>query len=71
LWRLGRQGHADQCIKRRQGQDAVGIIPIVDVAPIYLGVQEGFFSDRNLDVTIETGQGGAAIGPVDTAQLLP
>jgi NitT/TauT family transport system substrate-binding protein len=41
----------------------VGIIPIVDVAPIYLGVQQGFFADRNLDLTIESGQGGAAIVP--------
>jgi NitT/TauT family transport system substrate-binding protein len=41
----------------------VGVIPIVDVAPIYLGIQQGFFSDRNLDVTMESGQGGAAIVP--------
>jgi NitT/TauT family transport system substrate-binding protein len=41
----------------------VGVIPIVDVAPIYLGVQEGFFEDRGLDVTLELAQGGAAIVP--------
>lgn len=41
----------------------VGVIPIVDVAPIYLGVEKGFFSDRNIDVTTESGQGGAAIVP--------
>jgi NitT/TauT family transport system substrate-binding protein len=41
----------------------VGVIPIVDVAPIYLGVQEGFFEDEGLDVTLELAQGGAAIVP--------
>ncbi|MFC0529030.1 ABC transporter substrate-binding protein [Phytohabitans kaempferiae] len=41
----------------------VGVIPIVDVAPIYLGKEKGFFSNRNIDLTLETGQGGAAIVP--------
>jgi NitT/TauT family transport system substrate-binding protein len=41
----------------------VGIIPIVDVAPIYLGKAQGFFSKRNIDVTLEQAQGGAAIVP--------
>lgn len=41
----------------------VGVIPIVDVAPIYLGVKQGFFSDEGLEVSLETAQGGAAIVP--------
>jgi len=41
----------------------VGVIPIVDVAPIYLGVQEGIFAEHGLDVTLELAQGGAAIVP--------
>lgn len=41
----------------------VGVIPIVDVAPIYLGKQQGFFAKRNIDVTLEQAQGGAAIVP--------
>ena len=41
----------------------VGVIPIVDVAPLYLGVEEGFFEDEGLDVTLELAQGGAAIVP--------
>jgi NitT/TauT family transport system substrate-binding protein len=41
----------------------VGVIPIVDVAPIYLGVEQGFFEDRGLDVELVTAQGGAAIVP--------
>lgn len=41
----------------------VGVIPIVDVAPIYLGVEKGFFKEEGLDVTLEPAQGGAAIIP--------
>ena len=41
----------------------VGVIPIVDVAPIYLGIQQGFFTAEGLDVSLETAQGGAAIVP--------
>ncbi|WP_326558881.1 ABC transporter substrate-binding protein [Micromonospora sp. NBC_01796] len=41
----------------------VGVIPILDVAPIYLGVQKGFFADRKLEVKLELAQGGAAIVP--------
>lgn len=41
----------------------VGVIPIVDVAPIYLGVEQGFFKSEGLDVKLELAQGGAAIVP--------
>jgi NitT/TauT family transport system substrate-binding protein len=44
-------------------QVTVGVIPIVDVAPVYLGAAEGFFSDCGLEVSLESGQGGAAIVP--------
>ncbi|MET8149333.1 ABC transporter substrate-binding protein [Actinoplanes sp. NPDC049668] len=44
-------------------QVKVGVIPIVDVAPIYLGQQKGFFKSRNIELTMESGQGGAAIVP--------
>jgi NitT/TauT family transport system substrate-binding protein len=40
-----------------------GVIAIVDVAPIYLGKQQGFFSKRNIDLSLATAQGGAAIVP--------
>lgn len=45
----------------------VGVIPIVDVAPIYLGVEQGFFKDQGLDVKLEKAQGGAAIVPAVVA----
>jgi NitT/TauT family transport system substrate-binding protein len=44
-------------------QVKVGVIPILDVAPIYLGKEKGFFSKRGMELTLETGQGGAAIVP--------
>jgi NitT/TauT family transport system substrate-binding protein len=44
-------------------QVTASVIPIVDVAPIYLGVEQGFFADHGIDLTLETAQGGAAILP--------
>src|ERR671931_2492889 len=41
----------------------VGVIPILDVAPIYLGKEKGFFSKRNIELKLEQAQGGAAIVP--------
>ncbi|MDO5744003.1 MAG: ABC transporter substrate-binding protein [Micrococcaceae bacterium] len=48
-------------------QIEVGVIPIVDVAPIYLGVKEGIFEKEGLDVTLTLAQGGAAIVPAITS----
>jgi NitT/TauT family transport system substrate-binding protein len=41
----------------------VGVIPIVDVAPIYLGKEKGFFRERGIDLKMTTAPGGAAILP--------
>ncbi|MET8220844.1 ABC transporter substrate-binding protein [Streptomyces hirsutus] len=41
----------------------VGLIPIVDVAPLYLGEKKGFFSERGLKLSLSSAQGGAAIVP--------
>ncbi|GAA2257732.1 hypothetical protein GCM10010415_19070 [Streptomyces atrovirens] len=41
----------------------VGLIPIVDVAPLYLGQKKGFFSERGLKLDFSSAQGGAAIVP--------
>jgi len=41
----------------------VGVIPILDVAPIYLGIKQGFFKNQGLELKLETAQGGAAIVP--------
>jgi NitT/TauT family transport system substrate-binding protein len=40
-----------------------GAIPIVDVAPLHLGVDQGFFADRGIDLEIQPGSGGAAAVP--------
>ncbi|MYW63394.1 ABC transporter substrate-binding protein [Streptomyces sp. SID8379] len=41
----------------------VGVIPIVDVAPLYLGQRRGFYKERGLKLEMTTAQGGAAIVP--------
>jgi NitT/TauT family transport system substrate-binding protein len=41
----------------------VAVIPIVDTAALWLGVEQGFFEDEGLDVEIDTAAGGAAIVP--------
>jgi NitT/TauT family transport system substrate-binding protein len=42
-------------------QVTVGVIPILDVAPIYLGQQQGFFTSRDIKLNLVLAQGGAAI----------
>ena len=41
----------------------VGVIPIADVAPLYLGMKQGFFEDQNLKIEPQLAEGGAAITP--------
>jgi NitT/TauT family transport system substrate-binding protein len=41
----------------------VGTIPIVDTAAIYLGVEQGFFEDRDIDVELISGSGGVTAVP--------
>ena len=41
----------------------VGVVPVVDVAPLYLGIDKGFFEEEGLDVEPVVAQGGAAIIP--------
>ena len=64
---LAACGDGGTAVESKDGQQTkkitVGVIPILDVAPIYLGVQKGFFTDRGLEVKLESAQGGAAIVP--------
>ncbi|MGH2914813.1 MAG: ABC transporter substrate-binding protein [Solirubrobacteraceae bacterium] len=39
----------------------VGVLPIADVAPLYLGMKQGFFTQQHLKVVPHTLQGGAAV----------
>lgn len=41
----------------------VGVLPIVDTAAIYLGVDQGFYEEEGLDVQLEVASGGAAVVP--------
>jgi NitT/TauT family transport system substrate-binding protein len=41
----------------------VGVIPIADVAPLYLGVRKGFFEQEKLTIEPVLAEGGAAIVP--------
>jgi NitT/TauT family transport system substrate-binding protein len=42
---------------------SVGVLPIVDTAAIYLGVDQGFYEEEGLDVSLEVASGGAAVVP--------
>jgi NitT/TauT family transport system substrate-binding protein len=40
---------------------SLGVIPIIDVAPAYLGKQKGFFSSRGINLTLVPEQSGPAV----------
>src|SRR3954471_3918094 len=44
----------------------VGVIPIADVAPLYVGIKQGFFKEENLTIQPQLAKGGATI----TAQVV-
>jgi NitT/TauT family transport system substrate-binding protein len=41
----------------------VGLISILDVAPIYLGKQKGFFAERNINLTLQPAEAGTETIP--------
>src|ERR671917_1625440 len=41
----------------------VGVIPIADVAPLYLGIDQGFLKEEQLTIEPQLAEGGAAITP--------
>jgi NitT/TauT family transport system substrate-binding protein len=41
----------------------VGVVPVVDVASLYVGEAQGFFADRGIELDIQFGTGGAALVP--------
>lgn len=63
----GAQGEEDGTQSEAAGGDLrqikVGVIPIVDTAPIWLGDAEGFFEEEGLDLEIVETSGGAAAVP--------
>jgi NitT/TauT family transport system substrate-binding protein len=45
----------------------VGVIPIADVAPLYVGIEQGFFKEEKLTIEPKLAEGGAAIVPAVVA----
>ena len=41
----------------------IGILPLAGLAPIWHGVEEGYFEEEGLDVSMEIGEGGAQLTP--------
>jgi NitT/TauT family transport system substrate-binding protein len=41
----------------------VGTLPIANAAPMYLGMEKGFFEEENLTIEPQVGEGGAALIP--------
>jgi NitT/TauT family transport system substrate-binding protein len=41
----------------------VGLVSIIDVAPVYLGIEQGIYAAHGIDVEIQTGANGAALLP--------
>lgn len=69
---MSSDGSADDGAATQEGSEggdgdlqqiAVGVIPIVDTAPLWLGVEEGFFEEEGLGVEITQTTGGAAAVP--------
>lgn len=58
-------GDGDQGTADADGSAAVevrvGVLPIAPLAPVYLGIERGFFEDEGLKVVPQVAQGGAAI----------
>jgi NitT/TauT family transport system substrate-binding protein len=48
----------------------VGMLPILPTAALHAGIEQGFFEDQGIEVTVETGQGGAALLPAVMAGQL-
>ncbi|MFC9842899.1 ABC transporter substrate-binding protein [Streptomyces sp. NPDC060223] len=61
----GSSGNSDGSASDSGGLTSVkvGVIPIVDVAPVYLGQQKGIYEKYGLKVSMTTAQGGSAIVP--------
>lgn len=63
LTACGGGGNASEADDNGLTKITVGTMPIVTNSVLALGVDKGFFEEEGLDVTLETGQGGAALLP--------
>jgi NitT/TauT family transport system substrate-binding protein len=60
---LSVAGCGDETESGGRAKVTVGLIPIADVAPVYLGIQKGFFEEEGIEVETQVAQGGAEIVP--------
>lgn len=58
---------ADTIGELEQTDLTLGLIPIADVAPVFIGLERGIFEDYGLNVTTEFAAGGAAAIPALTS----
>ncbi|MFE7626124.1 ABC transporter substrate-binding protein [Streptomyces sp. NPDC057509] len=59
----GSQGGAAASSESGITEIKLGTMPVIDVAPVRLGIEKGFFSKRDLKITMQDAQGGAVIVP--------
>lgn len=56
-------GQGAQTSKGEKAELTVGVLPITNVAPLYVGIDKGFFKQEKLDVKPQVSEGGAATIP--------
>ena len=49
----------------------VGVLTSLDVAPIYLGEEQGFFEEEGLELTFEIAQGRRPVRPTEGRRRSP
>jgi NitT/TauT family transport system substrate-binding protein len=59
----GHGGGGDATVDGRT-RLTVQLLPIWDVAPVYLGIKKGFFADEDLELDLQLAQGGAETVPL-------
>ncbi|HEU4346413.1 MAG TPA: ABC transporter substrate-binding protein [Actinoplanes sp.] len=61
LLSAGCSSEGDKPVREALTTVGLGVIPIVDVAPVYLGREKGFFRSRGIDLALVPEQGGGPI----------
>jgi NitT/TauT family transport system substrate-binding protein len=59
----GEEGAGGAAPENGRTELTVQLVPLYEVAPVHLGIKKGFFADENLELEIQTAQGGAEAIP--------
>ncbi|RFU20400.1 ABC transporter substrate-binding protein [Geodermatophilus marinus] len=59
----GSGGGADGSNGDEVREVTVGLLPVAVTGALFAGIDQGFFEERGIELTVETGQGGAALIP--------